>query len=338
MFSACSSPENRAPVASFGATPTSGQAPLEVSFDASASSDPDGTLSSFAWDFGDGSSASGAQVRHIYGVGSFTVTLTVADDQGATASAETVIKVTDGMPLDDRGDISGTITLSNTLAEGQAAQIVPGESLELLARAAELPAVPSGGEFVPGEVIVQFKAGLSTQAVKTLSMAGRNLERVRPLPVANTYLYRLIPGSAGSAGTAQTTGLQAKALRTATLQMSAELAERSNVRAVTPNRIYHALRTPDDAFYVRQWHYPAVNLPQAWDLTTGSADIVVAVVDTGISVTRRMPALPIQISSAAFYRATTISPTLTPPGTTTAKMLTPTAGALFNRTAPTVVM
>ena len=61
-------PGNQNPTASFTADPTSGEAPLEVSFDASASSDPeDGTVSSYAWDFGDGSPAgSGATPSHTY--------------------------------------------------------------------------------------------------------------------------------------------------------------------------------------------------------------------------------------------------------------------------------
>jgi len=38
---------------------------------------------------------------------------------------------------------------------------------------------------------------------------------------------------------------------------------------------------PNDALYGRQWHYPAIGLPQAWDTTTGSP-VIVAVVDTGV--------------------------------------------------------
>jgi len=72
---------NTAPTASF----TFSCSGLECSFDGSASSDPDGTIVGYAWSFGDGGSASGAQVTHTYGGdGTFNVTLTVTDDDGAT--------------------------------------------------------------------------------------------------------------------------------------------------------------------------------------------------------------------------------------------------------------
>jgi serine protease len=44
----------------------------------------------------------------------------------------------------------------------------------------------------------------------------------------------------------------------------------------------YAHATPNDQFYYAQWHYPAINLPAAWDVTTGSAGVIVAVLDSGI--------------------------------------------------------
>ncbi|MBF0259083.1 MAG: PKD domain-containing protein [Desulfamplus sp.] len=72
-----------------------GVAPLEVNFDALESFDPDGTITSFKWSFGDGASAYGSQVSHTYtSAGTFTATLTVTDNMGASATSSAVIEVT----------------------------------------------------------------------------------------------------------------------------------------------------------------------------------------------------------------------------------------------------
>ena len=49
------------------------------------------------------------------------------------------------------------------------------------------------------------------------------------------------------------------------------------------NYIYKAAAVPNDQFFNYQWHYPLINLPQAWDVTKGSSNIVVAVIDTGVT-------------------------------------------------------
>ncbi len=90
---------NLAPTASFTATPASGQAPLTVSFDASASSDPDGTITSYSWNFGDGSAGSGVTASRTYpAAGNYTVILTVADNRGASASTTRIVTATAGPP------------------------------------------------------------------------------------------------------------------------------------------------------------------------------------------------------------------------------------------------
>ncbi|MYH54240.1 MAG: trypsin-like serine protease [Gemmatimonadetes bacterium] len=79
---------NQRPTAAFTVDVTEGSAPLEVRFDASASTDPDGNIVSYAWDFGDGNAGSGRIVTHTYeDPGAYTPSLTVTDDRGATHTA-----------------------------------------------------------------------------------------------------------------------------------------------------------------------------------------------------------------------------------------------------------
>jgi len=85
---------SKPPVAKFSATSTSGEAPLEVSFDAFESYDPDGHTITCGWDFDDGNTAEGDTVQHGFGSpGSYTVRLLVTDSTGLSDTASKVISV-----------------------------------------------------------------------------------------------------------------------------------------------------------------------------------------------------------------------------------------------------
>lgn len=84
-------PANAAPTGAFTATPTD----LAVAVNGSASADSDGSIASYAWDFGDGATGTGATASHTYAVaGTYTVKLTVTDDKGATGVLTKPVTVT----------------------------------------------------------------------------------------------------------------------------------------------------------------------------------------------------------------------------------------------------
>jgi len=78
-------------IAIYDSTVTVGSEPL---FEGTLSSDPDGSIISYEWDFGDGTKGTGKIVSHIYAeTGVYTVTLTVTDNNGAQAADEVTIQV-----------------------------------------------------------------------------------------------------------------------------------------------------------------------------------------------------------------------------------------------------
>jgi PKD repeat protein len=79
---------NQPPTAVMSATPSTGTVPLTVTFDGSRSTDPDGTVSSWAWSFGDGSSGTGSVTTHVYSTpGTYTASLKVTDNDGTSSTA-----------------------------------------------------------------------------------------------------------------------------------------------------------------------------------------------------------------------------------------------------------
>jgi len=95
---------NQAPIAVFNIDNISGSAPLTVNFDSTGSTDPDGTIMSYVWDFGDTNnstvdnpnSSTEANPSHTYtNIGNYTPTLTITDNVGAKASLSANITVSD---------------------------------------------------------------------------------------------------------------------------------------------------------------------------------------------------------------------------------------------------
>jgi PKD repeat protein len=90
-------PPNKPPVANIGGgCPTTGRT---CSFDGSGSSDPDGRITAYKWDFGDGKTASSETAEHTYdSTGDFTVKLTVTDNKGLKTTTSLTVTVKDPPP------------------------------------------------------------------------------------------------------------------------------------------------------------------------------------------------------------------------------------------------
>ncbi len=101
---------NQAPTAVITG-PTAGAVGASLSFSGSQSSDPDGSIASYAWNFGDGQSGTGATVTKSYSTaGTYTVRLTVTDAQGATGTKDQQVVITASAPT--TGSVAGTVTSS----------------------------------------------------------------------------------------------------------------------------------------------------------------------------------------------------------------------------------
>jgi len=87
-------PPNGTPVPSFTFAPSTPITRMDVTFDASLSTDSDGRIVSYVWNFGDGSTDDGMVVKHDFKVmGTYVVTLTVTDDRGQSASLSKSVSV-----------------------------------------------------------------------------------------------------------------------------------------------------------------------------------------------------------------------------------------------------
>ncbi|NNG13112.1 MAG: S8 family peptidase [Halobacteria archaeon] len=153
--------------------------------------------------------------------------------------------------------------------------------------------------FVPGEAIVRLKQADKPQAVELQVTPMAQLQalgfRTKAGSARRAMLMQL-PGPAAAIATrnvgpvmkmplwrAGLTALQEERLRT--IRMLKSLKQNKSVESAELNYLVWPQLVPNDSQYPLQWHYPMINLPQAWDLTTGTSangEVVAAVIDTGI--------------------------------------------------------
>jgi PKD repeat protein len=91
---------NAAPTADITTSPSNPEVGTRVTFNGSGSTDSDGRIVLYEWDFGDGGRATGKRAEHAYGSpGNYTVLLVVTDDLGATGSDTATVSIAGEGPV-----------------------------------------------------------------------------------------------------------------------------------------------------------------------------------------------------------------------------------------------
>ncbi len=188
------SPTNVPPIALFTFTPSNPIAQQPVSFDASASYDPDGQVTGYSWKFGDGSplvNSTAPTVTHSFvSYGTYHVTLFVTDNGAATSSVIHDVTVASPMfdyslsnsgPVSIQKGMSGSVTVTTKLTSGGAQSVA-------LSCVTPLPSGISCTSFNPGSVIPSSSGATSTLTISVASsvVPGSYSVKVTGLPLGAT--------------------------------------------------------------------------------------------------------------------------------------------------------
>ena len=123
--------------------------------------------------------------------------------------------------------------------------------------------------YVPGEIVVKFKPGIDPNAIDRLNQN----QKVSVLETNNTLGFMRLKTPAGKS----------------VEDMVAIYSRNPDVEYAEPNFIVTAHMVPNDPYYhPYQWHldnstYGGINMETAWDISTGSSSVIVAVLDTGVA-------------------------------------------------------
>ena len=163
-------------------------------------------------------------------------------------------------PVPTGGSIGGTLVLPGALGDDDGGAAAASQFAVI-----PMPDTPKEAEVVPGEIVVLFDKAVLTPQALTSPVPLREVRRLGPA-LGNMRLLKA----------EGLDGAQTKAL-------ARSLESQPGVKAAFPNWKLYAFAAPNDEFYPFQWHYPAMNLENAWNTETGQTrPVTVAVVDSGI--------------------------------------------------------
>jgi outer membrane protein assembly factor BamB/subtilisin family serine protease len=123
-------------------------------------------------------------------------------------------------------------------------------------------------KYVQGEIVVKFKSGVKRASVDKINQE----QGATVLETNNTLGFMRLKTPEGKT----------------VEELVAIYSKNPNVEYAEPNFIVTAYMVPNDPMYPLQWHldnptYGGINMQKAWDISTGSSSVIVAVIDTGIA-------------------------------------------------------
>ena len=132
----------------------------------------------------------------------------------------------------------------------------------IICRAHSMEALPPKGTYVEGELLIAYKdSGMSLSTLsKSIGMPIHSIKRLERFNCEHVVLPQ---------------GLTVK-------KAISEFSKLPGVRYCEPNYLYELHKTPDDPEFIRLWGLEKIGAPAAWDHITGSENIVVGVLDSGI--------------------------------------------------------
>jgi len=126
------------------------------------------------------------------------------------------------------------------------------------------PPRTAGLTYLPGSIVVKFRAGTSAPARRAMA-ALVDGDMTRTMSNANFDVLRLEDGADAE-------------------RVAARLSAQPDVDYAQARYLVRPLYVPNDPLYSRQWNFPAIDMERAWDINTGgSSAITVAVLDTGVA-------------------------------------------------------
>jgi PKD repeat protein len=260
---------NSSPVAAF----TSACTGLSCTFDGSGSSDAEGPIAGYAWDFGDGTAGSGVQPAHTYAAaGTYTAALTVTDAAGATNRLTHPVTVGSSTGIAFRGGV-GSVGNATTSALTVPSTVRAGDALVLFATLNLTTTSVAGPSGVTGwtEVVNVVSGSQRTMAWSKIASQGDAGQAVRLTFDAYTKVALQLTGYVGGS-------LGAVSQRSDTALTTAHVTPVVNASVGGSWLLSY---WADKSSTTTNWTAPATSVPRDEQIGSGSGRIASLVADSG---------------------------------------------------------